>query len=105
MLKNYFDSLVESLGRGGWEQFYFEMQISWQAQHFANLEVQISWQRARDFVNFEVQISWQAQYFVNLEVQLSHFALSDAHSLTLTLTVTHTHTRSTSLTHSHSLTL
>ena len=43
------------------------MQISWQAQHFVNLEVQILCQ-AQHFVNLEVQISWQAQHLVNLEV-------------------------------------
>ena len=39
------------------------------AQHFVNLEVQISWQ-AQYFVDLEVQISWQVQYFVDLEVQI-----------------------------------
>ena len=34
-------------------------------KHFVNLYVQIS------FVNVHVQISWQAQHFVNLEVQIS----------------------------------
>ena len=38
---------------------------SFQAQHFVNLHVQISW-RAQYFVNLHVQISWQAQRFVNL---------------------------------------
>ena len=38
---------------------------SWQAQHFVNLEVQISW-RVQYSVDLEVQIS---EYFVDLEVQ------------------------------------
>ena len=47
-----------------------EVQISWQVQHLVSLEVQISWQAQR-LVNLEVQISWQAQHLVNLEVQIS----------------------------------
>ena len=34
------------------------LQISWQVQHFVNLDVQIS-QQAQHFVNLGVQISWQ----------------------------------------------
>ena len=45
------------------------MQISKQAQHLVNLEVQISWQ-AQHFVNLEVQISWQAQSLVDFEAQV-----------------------------------
>ena len=41
-----------------------EAQISWQAQHFVNLEMQI-W-KAQQFVNLKVQISWQPQHFRTL---------------------------------------
>ena len=56
----------------------------WQAQHFVNLEVQISSQAQRlanlgvqisRQANLEVQISWQVQHFVNLEVTV-HSCLS-----------------------------
>ena len=63
------------------------MQISWHAQRFAKLEVQISWQvqdfvnprwkcrfccvRPLHFFNREVSILWQTQKFVFLEVQIS----------------------------------
>ena len=47
-----------------------DAQVSWQAQHFVNLDVQIAWQ-AQHFVNLDVQISWQAQHFVNLDAQIS----------------------------------
>ena len=49
------------------------MKISWKAQHFVNLNVQILWQ-AQHFVNLDAQISWQAQHFVNLDVQMSRQA-------------------------------
>ena len=56
------------------------MQISWQAQHFVNLDVQIAWQ-AQHFVKLDVQISWQAQHFVKLDVQIAwqaqHFVKLD----------------------------
>ena len=66
----------------------------------------------------KTKISWQAQRFVNLEVQISrqaqHFVLSEAHlSLSLILAHAHTHNRSHSHpvptlahshTHTHSLT-
>ena len=42
------------------------MQISWQAQHFVNLEVHISWP-AQHFVNLDAQISWQVQHFCELQ--------------------------------------
>ena len=38
-----------------------------QAQRFVDLDV---W-RAQHFVNLEVQISWQTQHLANLEVQFS----------------------------------
>ena len=47
-----------------------EVQISWQVQDFVSLGVQISWQ-AQDFVDLEVQMSWQVEYFAGLEVQIS----------------------------------
>ena len=47
-----------------------DVQISWQAQHCVNLDVQISWQAQR-LLSLEVQISWQVQHFVNLDVQIS----------------------------------
>ena len=57
----------------GSERFCFEVQISWQAQHFVNLDVQILWQAQhfvnldvqKHFVNLDVQISWQVRHFVN----------------------------------------
>ena len=42
-----------------------DVQISWQAHYFVDLEAQFSWQAQR-FVNLAVQISWQAQRFVDV---------------------------------------
>ena len=61
------------------------LHISWQAQHSANLEVQVaasaalSDRRSADFVAgaliLEVHISLQTQHFVNLEVQILYVFL------------------------------
>ena len=58
---------------------------AWQAQHFVNLKVQLSWQAhfvnlkvafvaVQHFMIVEVQTSWQGRHFVNLEVQISRQA-------------------------------
>ena len=50
---------------------FLDVQNSWQAQHFVNLNVQ-----AQHFVNFHVQNSWQAQHFVNLHAPLEALAVA-----------------------------
>ena len=54
--------------QSSWQAQNLEVQISWHAQHLVNLDVQASWQ-AQLLANLEVQISWQAKHLVNLDVQ------------------------------------